>query len=382
MPKSPPYSGSPGAGKDLKDLGSNQVKNLSNINLMIRNLIDDLLSDTIAKQSKESSSEEEEEDVSHSEKKEGLPGTDSPGTQLDLKDMGSNKVINLSHVNFLIETLIADIIGVVISKQGKESMPLMTDSSSSEDEEEEDICARGDGPVFPCSDSPGTGIYFKDFGVNKVTHTCNETEKEIPCLTSDSESDVGEEERVPAAHSSDNEWVEEEVGKSILEDVKDWGSKYFKDGKSNQVFTYNKYQKLSNLKSAIKSDLKLVAEDSDSLYGDDESEEEEEEKKEEQRKKTLPRGRGGASQWEELAEEERLRSVAILRKTMVTIAIQVHIQSNKMLSDHSFCRLLIMRVSKSNPLRQIMQKETVSLSPPLTNATSSTVAGLSQASPS
>ena len=196
------------------------------------------------------------------------------------------------------------------------------------------------------------------------------------------ESDVGEEERVPAAHSSDNEWVEEEVGKSILEDVKDWGSKYFKDGKSNQVFTYNKYQKLSNLKSAIKSDLKLVAEDSDSLYGDDESEEEEEEKKEEQRKKTLPRGRGGASQWEELAEEERLRSVAILRKTMVTIAIQVHIQGNKMLSDHSFCRLLIMRVSKSNPLRQIMQKETVSLSPPLTNATSSTVVGLSQASPS
>ena len=189
----------------MKDLGSNKVKNLSNINPMIRNLIDDLLSDTIAKQSKESSSEEEEEDVSHSEKKEGLPGTDSPGTQLDLKDMGSNKVINLSHVNFLIETLITDIIGVVISKQGKESMPLMTDSSSSEDEEEEDICARGDGPVFPCSDSPGTGIYFKDFGVNKVTHTCNETEKEIPCLTSDSESDVGEEERVPAAHSSDKE---------------------------------------------------------------------------------------------------------------------------------------------------------------------------------
>ena len=103
-------------------------------------------------------------------------------------------------------------------------------------------------------------------------------------------------------------------------------SKYFKEWESNQVFTYNKDQKLSNLKSAIKSDFKLVAEDSDSQYGDDESEQEEEEgEKEEQRKKTLPRGRGGASQWEELAEEERLRMVAILRKKMVTIAIQVHI---------------------------------------------------------
>ena len=156
--------------------------------------------------------------------------------------------------------------------------------------------------------------------MNKVTHIYNEAAKEIPCLTSDSESDVGEEERMPAAPS---EWVEEEVGKSVWENVKDRRSKYFKDRESNQVFTYNKYQKLSNLKSSIKSDFELVAEDSASQYGDDENEEEEEEKKEEQRKKTLPRGRGGAGQWEELAEEERLRMVAILRNRMVTTAIQV-----------------------------------------------------------
>ena len=364
------------------------MKNLSKINPIIRKLNDGFLSDTIAKQSKESMSkmtegslsEKEEEDVSHSEEKEGLSGTDSSGTELDLKDMGSNKVINLSHVNLLIETLIDDIIGGVISKQGKEIVPLMTDSSSSEEEEEEDISASGDGPVSPCSNSHGIGVYFKDFGVNKVTHIHNEAAKEIPCLTSDSESDVGEEERMPAAPS---EWVEEEVGKSILEDVKDRLSKYFKDRESNQVFTFNKCQKLSNLKSAIKSDFKLVVEDSDSQYGDDENEEEEdEEKKEEQRTKTLPRGRGGAGQWEKLAEQERLRMVAKLRNKMVTIAIQVHIQgNNKMLSYHSFYRLLIMRGSKFDLQRQIVQKETVSLSPPLTNATSSTVVGLSQASP-
>ena len=326
-----PSSGSPGAGLDLKDLSSDKAKHLLKINLMMQNLIDDLLNDTIVKQSKESISKmtdgslsgEEEEDVSHSEEDEGLPGTDSPGTEPGLKDMGSNEVNDLLHVNLLIENLIANIIGGVISKQEKESVPLMTDCSSSEDEEVEDISASGDGLVSPCSDSHGTGVYFKDSGVNKVTHIYNEAAKEIPCLTSDSESDVGEEERMAGAPSSDNEWVKKEVGKSIWENVKDRRSKYFKDRESNQVFTYNKYQKLSNLKSSIKSDFELVAEDSASQYGDDENEEEEEEKKEEQRKKTLPRGRGGAGQWEELAEEERLRMVAILRNRMVTTAIQV-----------------------------------------------------------
>ena len=94
-----PSSGAPGAGPDLKNLSSDKVKNLSKINPIIRNLFDDFLSDTIAKQSKESMSkmtdgslsEEEEEDVSHSEEKEGLSGTDSSGTELELKDLGSNQ---------------------------------------------------------------------------------------------------------------------------------------------------------------------------------------------------------------------------------------------------------------------------------------------------
>ena len=72
-----------------------------------------------------SSGEEEEENVSCSEEKEGLHSLGSPSSGPDLKDMGSNKVINLSHVNLLIETLIDDIIGGVISKQGKEIVPLM-----------------------------------------------------------------------------------------------------------------------------------------------------------------------------------------------------------------------------------------------------------------
>ena len=380
-----PSSGSPVAGQDWKDLGSDKVENLSKINPMILSLFDDLLSDTIAKQSTESMSKmtdgslskEEEDDVSHSEEKDGLLNTDRPGTESDLKDMGSIEVIIVSHVNLLIETLIDDIIGGVISKQGKESVPLMTDSSSSEEEEEEDISASGDNLVSPCSDSHGTGVYFKDSGVNKVTHIYNEAVKEIPCLTSD--SDVGEEERMPAAPSSDNERVEEEVQKSILEDMKNRLSKYFKDRESDQVFTYNKYQKLSNLKSAIKSDFMLVAEDSDSQYGDDENEEEEEEEKEEQRQKTLPRGRGGASHWEELAEEERLRMVATMRKKMVAIAVKAHSQGIHILFDQYFYRLLIMRTLKCELPNQIMQQETVSLSPRLINSSSNTVAATSQA---
>ena len=94
---------------------------------------------------------------------------------------------------------------------------------------------------------------------------------------------------------------------------------------------------MSDLKSALRSDLKLMAEDSDNQYRDNEIEEEEEkEKKKKQRRKSLPRGRGGAGQWEQLAQEERLRMVAIMRKKMMAIAAQVHSHSIYIWSDKYF----------------------------------------------
>ena len=203
-----------------------------------------------------------------------------------------------------------------------------------------------------------------------------EAMKEIPCLTSDSESDVGEEEQMPAGSCSDRGSEKENVGKRVLEDVKDQGSAYFKDWESNTVFTYNKDQQMFDLKSAIKSDFKLVAEDSDSQYRDDESEEE---KEEEQGKKTLPRGRGGAGQWEEMAEEERSRMVAIMRKKMVAIAVEVHTHGIHISCDQYFYRLLITRTLKYELPNQIRQQETVSLSPRLINSSYNTVAAISQA---
>ena len=272
--------------------------------------IDELLSDIISKQA----NKVEEENVGRCEEEERLSSSGSPGAGPNLS---SNKVTSLSHVNPEIETIINNILGDVISKQAEESFPLMTDGSSSEGEQE-DIGAS----VSLCSGSQGTGVYFKDLGVNKVTHIYNEAKIEIPCLTSDSESDAGEEERVSAVPSSDDKSDKEEARKRVRVDVKDQRSKYFKDWESNKVFKYNKDQKMLHLKSALKSDLKLMTDDSDNQYGDDESEELEKEKKK-RRRKSLPRGRGGAGQWEELAQEERLRMVAIMRKKMVAIAVQV-----------------------------------------------------------
>ena len=272
----------------------NKVINLSAVNSMIEAFIDEFLSDIISKQANKG--EEKEVDNGSSEEEKRLSSSGSPGA--------------------VIETIIDNILGDVISKQAK-YFPLMTDGSSSEGEQE-DIGAS----VPLCSGSQGTGVYFKDMGVNKVTHIYNEAKIEIPCLTSDSESDAGEEERVSAVPSSDDKSDKEEARKRVRVDVKDQRSKYFKDWESNKVFKYNKDQKMLDLKSALKSDLKLMTDDSDNQYGDDESEELEKEKKK-RRRKSLPRGRGGAGQWEELAQEERLRMVAIMRKKMVAIAVQV-----------------------------------------------------------
>ena len=276
---------------------------------------------------------------------EGLPSSDSPGAGPDLKDLSSNEVTNLSSVNPVIETIIDNILGDVISKKA-EGSPLMTDGSSSEVEEEENVGASEDDPILSFSGSQVAGAYFQDLGANKVTHVFNEARKEIPCLTSDSESDVEEEERMPAGPSSDGGSDKDEAGKRVLEDGQDQESDYFKDWESNTVFTYNKDQLMSDLKSAIKRDLKLVAEDTDSQYGDDESEKEEEEGKKKQRRKSLPRGRGGASQWEALAEEERLRMVATMRKKMVAIAVKAQSHGIYISFDQYFYRLLITRTLK------------------------------------
>ena len=309
---------------------------------------------------------------------EGLHSSDSPGAGPDLKDLSSNEVTNLSSVNPVIETIIDNILGDVVSKKA-EGSPLMTDGLSSEGEEEESVGASEDDPISSFTGSQVTGAYFQDLGVNKVTHVFNEARKEIPCLTSDSESDVEEEERMPAGPSSDGGSDKDEAGKRVLEDGKDQGSDYFKDWESNTVFTYNKDQQMSDLKSAIERDLKLVAEDTDSQYGDDESEKEEEEGKKEQKRKSLPRGRGGASQWEALTEEERLRMVATMRRKMVAIAVKAQRHGIHISFDQYFYRLLIMRTLKCELPNQIMQQETVSLSPQLINSSSNTVAATSQA---
>ena len=273
---------------------------------------------------------EEEKSGPGCPEEEGLPSSGSPGAGPDFKNLSSNNVINLSPVNPMIENLI---------------------------------------------DDQGTGVDFKDLGVNKVTNNYHEVRKQITCLMSNSESDVGEEDMMPEVRKSDGESDEDKV----LKDVKDRGSEYFKDWESNKVLNYNKDPVMLYL-GTNQSDLKLIVDDIDSQCGDHESEEEEEKKKR-QRGKILPGGRGGASQWEELAEEERSRMVAIMRKKMVTIAVEVHIQGIPFLSYHSFYRLLLTRISRFVPRNQTVQQETVSLSPLRTNASSSTVAGLSQASP-
>ena len=101
-----------------------------------------------------------------------------------------------------------------------------------------------------------------------------------------------------------------------LEDVK---SKYIKDWSSHKVF--NKYRIQGSLHQPILSDLEN---DSGSQFGDDESENEKN-VTDESRKKILKRGRGGAApgEWQEMAEEERMRMVAIKRNKMVRIAQQV-----------------------------------------------------------
>ena len=300
-----PSSGGPDTQQALMALDSNKMIKHSPIKHIIGKLVDDLISDIISKQAKQGSSimltdgEEEEEDVSSSEEEKRLPGSDSPAAKPDLKDLGSNPLI------------INNVISDVTSKQPKESFPSKIDGSSSEEEEEENDGASEGDTVPTCSGS-------QDLGVNKMEHFYNKPKKEVPCLTSDSENDAGEGEKMSEVHSSYDKSEKVWVRKRTRENVKDRGSKYIKDWGSNKVFKYNKDQKALHLES----DLDLIADDSDYQYGDDESEEEKEKKK--QRRKFLPRGRGGASQWEQLAEEERLRNVAIMRENMVQIAAQVH----------------------------------------------------------
>ena len=101
--------------------------------------------------------------------------------------------------------------------------------------------------------------------------------------------------------------------------LKDVQSKYIKDWSSHKVFNKSRIQ--NSLKQPILSELEN---DSGSQLGDDDSEYEENEN-DDSRKKTLKRGRGGAApgEWQEMAEEERMKMVAIKRNKMVRIAQQV-----------------------------------------------------------
>ena len=143
-------------------------------------------------------------------------------------------------------------------------------------------------------------IYIKDDRSHKVFNNSRSkvhTWKENPSLTSSSESEQEEETQMDF-ESSD---------------------KYIKDWNSHKVL--NKYRIQNWLQQLTLSDLEN---DSGSQFGDVDSEYEENEN-DETRKKTLKRGRGGAApcEWQQMAEEERMKMVAIKRNKMVRIAQQV-----------------------------------------------------------
>ena len=151
--------------------------------------------------------------------------------------------------------------------------------------------------------------------------------------------------------------------------MKDLQSKYIEAWSSHKV---------SN-KSRIQPILSDSEYDFESQFGDDESEYKENGNYE-SRKKTLKRGRGGAApgEWQEMAEEERMRMVAIKSNKMVRIAQQV-ITPFKRNACHMklFNRLLLMRTYMCELPSQIVQQGTVFLNPQLTSSSLTSVADTS-----
>ena len=157
-------------------------------------------------------------------------------------------------------------------------------------------------------------IYIKDDRSHKVFNNSRSkvhTWKENPSLTSSSESEEEEDTQIDSESFHIKDMKSNKGGKNGLKDLQ---SKYIEAWSSHKV---------SN-KSRIQPILSDSEYDFESQFGDDESEYKENGNYE-SRKKTLKRGRGGAApgEWQEMAEEERMKMVAIKRNKMVRIAQQV-----------------------------------------------------------
>ena len=176
--------------------------------------------------------------------------------------------------------------------------PSLTSSSESEQEEEKQMDSKSS--------------HIKAARLTKVFHHLK-AKAICPTILTDSESDAEEE---VLSRKEERNIVSMEP--NSLKDVH-VQSKYIKDWCSHKVFNKSRIQ--NSLQQPILSELEN---DSGSQLGDDDSEYEENEN-DESMKKTLKRGRGGAApgEWQEMAEEERMKMVAIKRNKMVRIAQQV-----------------------------------------------------------
>ena len=207
-------------------------------------------------------------------------------------------------VEKMIENLIDNLLSATVSEQMKDSISSVRDmkrkGEPSKERKKGTRCPEQEEGLLS-SGSPGAEPYLKDLGLNKVMNIYNEAQKEIPNLTSDSDTDA--EEDGTEGYISDCEGHQEVEEK----DQQDWMSTYFKDWESNNVFQFIKDLTMLHCQSEVT--------DSDSQCGDDESEEKEEKV---QRRKSLPRSKGGAGQWR-------------WQEETVEIAIQVHSERNYIL---------------------------------------------------
>ena len=201
-----------------------------------------------------------------------------------IKDTGSHKVLHYFNTQVTPSLTLTHSEERKVKVQ-KDTLPFASRGKSDREEERQ-------------SDLGST--YIKDNRSHKVFDNLKskvQTWREDPSLTSSSESEQEEETQMDF-ESSD---------------------KYIKDWNSHKVL--NKYRIQNWLQQLTLSDLEN---DSGSQFGDVDSEYEENEN-DETRKKTLKRGRGGAApcEWQQMAEEERMKMVAIKRNKMVRIAQQV-----------------------------------------------------------
>ena len=230
--------------------------------------------------------------------------------------------------------------------------PSLTSSSESEEEEETQMDLES--------------FHIKDMKSNKVFPLKSKTMCSI--ILTDSDSDAEEEVVRFDIPRRDKKGIDPNG-------LKDLKSNYIKDVSSHKVLHKSRIQSLPQ--QPMLSDLEN---DSGSQFGDDDSDYKENEN-DESRKKTLKRGRGGAApgEWQEMAEEERMRMVAIKRNKMVRIAQQVKmsLERNYVFHKKLFDRVLPMRTYMCELPSQIVQQGTVFLNPQLTSYSLKSVADTS-----